>query len=139
MFLRTTGLIAAICLLSVFYCQAQTTIIQRFGQDAVNSVEGTEKLAILEFQNLHGYAVQDLTGKKDISEYPDALEVAPLTENTPPLTVEIIQTGFELFAYDFALAGRENQYYRVGDTGILLILYSTKNVKDLYYRQNLSE
>jgi len=114
----------------------QTTLENRFGEEAIQSIQGTEKLAILEFQNENGYVVQDLSGIKDVSGYPDALEVAPINEDTPLLTEAFIDDGFELFAYNFSSSGKTNKYYRVGDTGKLLIIYSIKVVKKKFAQNN---
>lgn len=115
---------------------AQNTLIERFGEEAIASIQGTEKLAILEFQNENGFAAQDLSGIKDVSQYPNALEVAPVAETTPALTEAIIDDGFELFAYDFPISGNTNLYYRVGDTGKLLVIYDIKAVKRLYFKES---
>jgi len=117
--------------------QAQDALIDKFGSEAINSIQGTEKLAILEFQNLHGYAVQDLNGLKDISEYPDALEIQAVNGNGPSLSEAILTSGnFELFGYSFPVSGTKNNYYRIGDTGKLLIIYSTNIVKELYNQKD---
>lgn len=116
--------------------QAQQTLIDRFGADAIASIQGTEKLEILTYQNMHGYAVQDLSGQKDVSNLPDALEVAPLSSDTPPLSAAVLEEGFELFAYDFPASPAVNQYYRIGDTGKLLVVYATAVVKRHYNLNN---
>ncbi len=118
--------------------QAQEVLIQHFGQEAIHSIQGTEKLAILEFQNLNGYAVQDLSGLKDVSAFPDALAVEPLHEDTPPLTIEILKTSFPLFAYDFPLATDRNLYYRIGASEMVLVIYETALVNNLYEAENQS-
>lgn len=115
--------------------QAQNTLVNRFGKEAISSIQGSEKLAILQFQNQSGYYIQDLSGVKDVSEYPDALEIAPVDENTPALTEALLNNELELFAYAFPLAGKTNLYYRVGDTGKLMVIYSLDSVKHLYSTQ----
>lgn len=116
--------------------QAQSTLENRFGEDAINSIQGSEKLAILQFQNQHGYYIQDLSGVKDVSEYPDALEIAPVNENTPELTEALLNNELELFAYAFPLAKRTNLYYRIGDTGKLMVIYSVDIVKKKFTTQS---
>lgn len=116
--------------------QAQNTLENRFGEDAINSIQGSEKLEILQFQNQHGYYIQDLSGVKDVSEYPDALEIAPVNENTPALTEASFNNELELFAYAFPLAGKTNLYYRVGNTGKLMIIYSLDIVKKKFTDQS---
>lgn len=120
--------------------QAQNTLIERFGEEAIASIQGSEKLAILEFQNENGYAVQDLSGLKDISEHPNALEVEPVLEETSQLEEDTFeQDTFELFAYKFSIPGKRNAYYRIGDSGKVLVIYSTSYVKQLYEQLNNEE
>lgn len=125
-------LILFACLFLFKIGNAQNALIERFGEEAIASIQGTEKLAILEFQNIHGYEVQDLSGIKDISEYPDALEVTPTQESTPMLNESVVNQGFELFAYDFPNASGANLYYRVGNTGKLMVIYKLSTVKHLF-------
>ena len=113
----------------------QTTLENRFGEEAIASIQGSEKLAILEFQNENGYAIQDLSGIKDVSQYPNALEVSPVADGTPELTEEILDGDFELFAYEFQTSGKTNNYYRVGESGKLLVVYSMNAVKRLHNKQ----
>lgn len=133
-------LFAAAGLFFITTSQAQNTLIERFGEEAIASIQGSEKLAILEFQNKNGYAVQDLSGLKDISEHPDALEVEPLIEGSPLLTEDAFeQDSFELFAFQFPQPGKRNLYYRIGNTGKALVIYSTTYVKQLYEQLNTEE
>lgn len=131
--------ISIISLCAIFFSDfaiAQTTLINRFSESSISSIQGTEKLAMLEFQNKNGYVVQDLSGIKDVSEYPDALEVAPVSEQTPALSEAIIDKGFEMFAYDFPTSGNANSYFRVGDSGKLLVIYHTNAVKRLFVKHS---
>lgn len=136
---RITGLLLLLAAFTSFEMMAQSALVDKFGAEAIASIQGTEKLAILEFQNENGYAVQDLGGIKDVSQYPDALEVEPVNPDTPELTEEILDSGFELFAYEFPTSGKSNNYYRVGDTGQLLVVYSIDVVKKKFAQNSHSK
>ncbi len=125
----------ALFLLSSTSAVSQNILEYKFGASAIQEIEGTEKLAILEFQNRHGYAVQDLSGVKDISEYPNALEVQPIIGNTEALDTSIENNSFDLFAYSFPVEHNTQKYYRIGDSGRLLVIYSTATVKSLFNEQ----
>lgn len=107
---------------------AQDVLQDRFGADAIASVQGSEKLEFLTYQNQHGYLVQDLQGIKDISDFPDALEVQPINSNYPQLTESILESGFDLFAYEFQVRQDEQQYFRIGNSGKVLVIYSNKSI-----------
>jgi len=113
----------------------QSVLEARFGSATIQQAQGTEKLEILQFQNLHGYAVQDLSGKKDVSEFPDALEVEILFPGAPALNTAIENGSFELFAYDFPMANNTNLYYRVGNSSKILVIYPITTVKKLFEEQ----
>lgn len=130
-----TLIIIALSLLSGTSIFSQNILEARFGASVIQEIQGTEKLAILEFQNRHGYAVQDLAGVKDISEYPNALEVEPLLENIESLDTSMENDSFDLFGYSFPVEHDTQSYYRIGDTGRLLVIYSTATVKSLYNQQ----
>lgn len=131
-----SGVLTIIALFVLTDLQGQDALTQKFGAEAINEIQGTYKYEVLQYQNLHGYAVQDLSGIKDVSEYPDALEILPAVEGAPSLTGNIITEGFELFAYSFPVSRNQNQYYRIGNSGKLLTIYSTESVKKLYSEQN---
>lgn len=124
-----------LCLLSSTSIYGQSILEDRFGASTIQEIQGTEKLAILEFQNRHGYAVQDLAGVKDISEYPNALEVEPIGENIEALDASIDNNSFDLFGYSFPVEHNSHSYYRIGETGRLLVIYSTTTVKSLFNEQ----
>lgn len=131
-----SGVLTIIAIFVLTDLKGQDALTQKFGAETISEIQGTEKLAFLEFQNLRGYAVQDLSGIKDVSQYPDALEISPLLEETPLLTENILVEGIEMFAYGFPISGKQNQYYRIGNSGKLLTIYSTESVKKMYSEQN---
>lgn len=125
----------ALFILSGTSAYSQNALEARFGASTIQEIQGTEKLAILEFQNRHGYAIQDLSGIKDISGFPDALEVQPIIGNTEALDTSIENNSFDLFAYSFPVEHNTQKYYRIGETGRLLVIYSTTKVKSLFNEQ----
>lgn len=114
----------------------QNVLEAKYGASAIEEIQGTEKLAILEFQNRHGYAVEDMSGVKDITEFPDALEIQPVIDQLEGLDSSIDNNSFDLFGYAFPIEHNSHQYYRIGDTGRLLIIYSTATVKSLFNEQS---
>ncbi len=125
--------------------------IASLAQDAnwnLESVLGTEKyqsipqenLEFMNFVNAHGFYTQDMNEfNKDISEYPNALEIAPRSQDFATLTAESIASGFPLYAYDFPIRDKHYGYYRIGDTGVLFIIYPLELSRVLYERQNANE
>ncbi|TVR40910.1 MAG: hypothetical protein EA392_02860 [Cryomorphaceae bacterium] len=111
---------------------AQDVLQDRFGADAIASVQGSEKLDFLAYQNEHGYVVQDLQGMKDVSEFPDALEVQPINSNYPPLTESILDAGIDLFAYEFQVRQDDHQYFKIGNSGKVLVIYSNASVMEQF-------
>lgn len=124
-----------LCLLSSTSTYGQNILEDRFGASTIQEIHGTEKLAILEFQNRHGYAVQNMAGIKDISQYPNAIEVEPINDDIAALDASINNDSFDLFGYSFPIEHNTHTYYRIGDTGRLLVIYSTATVKSLFNEQ----
>lgn len=129
---------ACLFILTAFSVQSQSALEIRFGSATIQQAQGSEKLQLLEFQNIHGYAVQDLSGEKDISDLPNALDVQPIADAFSPIESTIENGSFELFAYEFPLAHDIHSYYRIGNTGKVLVVYSTQTVKDLFSGQQTS-
>lgn len=117
------------------YSQQDWTLESIIGTDKFQGIPA-EQIAFMEFVNLHGYYTQDQNGFKDISEFPDVLSVPSRNENFGPLTLEAIESGFPLYAYDFPLREKHYGYYRIGDTGVLFIVYPLELSRVLYERQN---
>lgn len=115
--------------------QAQSVLEARFGSVAMQEAQGSEKLELLEFQNIHGYTIQDLSGEKDITEFPNALDIQPIVDGFPVIESTIENGSIELFAYAFPIEHGSNLYYRLGNTGKVLVIYSTQTVKDLFSQQ----
>jgi hypothetical protein len=114
---------------------AQDALITRFGNEAIASIEGTEKHNFLIFQNANGFVVQDLSTHKDISGLPDALQVEPLSEAFPALTADSFEGDFQLFGYDFPVHHTDEQYYRIGNTGKVFIVLPSSTTRQLFQNQ----
>jgi hypothetical protein len=64
-----------------------------------------------------------MQGEKDISEYPNALEVPPIYPSSPALTIEMISSGnLDLLGYRFGDSQNTYGYYKVGDSDKLLVI-----------------
>ncbi len=84
-------------------------------------------IAEMAYINKHGYYVSDMEGKKDASELPDALLVPSMYENAIPLSEQLITSGnLNLLAYQFSLRHEEHTYYRIGQSGKMLVVLPRK-------------
>jgi hypothetical protein len=84
---------------------------------------GQERIDAMAYINKHGYYISDMQGEKDISEYPNALEVPPIYPSSPALTIEMISSGnLDLLGYRFGDSQNTYGYYKVGDSDKLLVI-----------------
>jgi hypothetical protein len=98
--------------------------------------QSPEKVAWYVFLDQQGYSVQDVA-PKDISTLPDALLVAGVKEGAPVLTAASIESDdFHPLMYQFTRKQAENTYYRIGDTGKMLIIYPMNSIKSKYLEIN---
>lgn len=93
-----------------------------------------KEVAYLEFKADKIYNVQDLAGKKDISDLPDISEINAKAKNadTPELNAENFNKDtFNPLLYNLNL---DNQFatYRIGDTGQLLQIISEQRCRSLF-------
>ena len=73
-----------------------------------------------------GYRVEDVS-PKDISDLPDALTVSAKNAETPALSEAVLEGDFHFMLYNFAVKNNESLYYRIGDTGKILVIYSVQH------------
>jgi|GEM_PF-5992528 len=114
------------------------TLVNIYGTEKVTTLQQSnpEMLDYLIFKNKKAAYIQDMTGLKDISQYPDALEIQPVNDSFPALNSQILSGEFPLLGYQFPISNDMHGYYRVGDTGVLLIVYPEILIKMLYERAN---
>lgn len=105
------------------------------GQCQVLMEEAPEKVSFYVFADEHGYAVEVVEGK-DLSSYPDALEVAPVHADIPVLTEELVlSSGFHPSLYRFQTRMHETRWYRVGDSQLLITVFPLAVVQQKYNAQ----
>ena len=108
-----------------------------FGQEAYQSVleQALEKLAYYTYADEHGYIVQSAEGK-DLSMYPNALEVQPKQPSIPAITVELIQSDdFHPTLYQFKTTMNDTHWYRVGETDYLITVLPLTTVQNKFNEQ----
>lgn len=117
---------------------AEQVLAHIYGEEKMVSLSATnpEMIEYLVFKNVKAAYTQDMNAHKDISEFPDALLVQPVNDNFPALTPEILMNEFPVLAYEFPISNDMHGYYRIGDTGVLLIVYPEQLIKMLFDRNN---
>jgi hypothetical protein len=108
-----------------------------YGQEQINQDETLSTSSdFLIFKNTQGHYVQDMNGIKDISSYPDILAYQPQIEGVEILTADLAGSEFWLGAYGIPVQPKHYGYYRIGDTGVLFIVYPQDLITVLYQKQN---
>jgi len=104
-----------------------------YGADEYNQiVSNAAKVDWYVFIDKQGYFIQDVA-PKDISDLPDALIVAPVNQDVPALTEDVlVSESFHSLHYRFARKNDENVYYRIGNTSKMIIIYSSNSLKSKY-------
>src|SRR6056297_3142794 len=98
------------------------------------SENNPNKLAYLEFKANECYQVQDLSGKKDISDLPNVSTLNDLAKNTNAQMIDV--SGFDKNQFNPLLYNIDTKvqpaYYRIGDSGVLLKIYTEKRCLELF-------
>lgn len=104
-----------------------------FGAEEYQQIASNNaKLDWYVFMDKQGYFIQDVA-PKDISDFPDALLIAPIHEGIPALTQEILESDdFHSMHYHFSRLNDDNLYYRIGNTSKMMIVYSSSSLKAKY-------
>jgi len=139
--MKTRILLILFCVVISGSMQAQNAeqvLVQIFGEEKISSLSANnpELIDYLKFKNIKAAYTQDMNGLKDITEFPDALLVQPVNANFPVLTAEILMEEFPVLAYEFPISNDMHGYYRIGTTGVLLIVYPEQLIKLLFDRNN---
>lgn len=133
--------ILAVGSLSMAVCAQQSAadqLLPVLGTEKVTELQSSnpEQLEFLAFVNRQGYYTQDLGAHgKDISAYPDALAIQPKHEASQMLSEDAIESGFDLLAYHFPLQNNKYGYYRIGETGVLLVVYPLDLARVLFEKE----
>jgi hypothetical protein len=116
--------------------QQTSKLEQAFTTEEITAMKATnpKELAYLEFKADKIYNVQDLAGKKDISNIPDISEINSKAKSadTPELNAQNFNKDtFNPLLYNLDLDNKF-AYYRIGDTGQLLQILSEQRCKSLF-------
>lgn len=109
----------------------------KFGETEAEAIiqAGGEKLELYLFIAENGAQVHNVA-PKDVSEYPDALDISPVNSDVLPLTEEALLEGnFNSELYNFERANNAPTYYRVGDSGYLVIIESYEQLRTKFQNQ----
>ena len=98
---------------------------QLFSPEVVSSLDQSKVDYYLAADQL-GYRIEDVA-PKDISDLEDALSISPKNENVPELTEAILEGEFHFMLYKFPVKNDDSLYYRIGDTGKILIIFSAQH------------
>lgn len=84
-----------------------------------------EKIAFYEAADQMGYRIEDVA-PKDISNLPNAFDVSARFDGVLSVEEAIASNNFHYMLYDFQVRNDEFTYYRIGDSGIMLVIYSAQ-------------
>ena len=99
-------------------------LYQKFSQEEAEAIvsAGGQKLAYYQFINANGCVVSDVA-PKDISAFPNALEVAGVKPNVPALTEETLLSGdFDCELYQWNRSESDVRYFRIANSSYLLMV-----------------
>lgn len=107
-----------------------------FGESAVAQMmdNGTWEYEV--FRQTQGFYTQDLNGKKDISQFADVSVLLPISDDLGVLDLDKIENGIFLAQYNLTVDNDRYSYYKLGDTGVLFIVYPEVLIQKLYEQQN---
>jgi hypothetical protein len=88
------------------------------------------------FRQTQGFYTQDLNGKKNISEFENVSVLEAASSDLGVIDLNKIENGIFLAQYDIPVNNDRYGYYRIGDTGILFIVYPEVLIQKLYEQQN---
>jgi len=116
--------------------QQTSKLEQAFTAKEIAAMKASDpkEVAYLEFKADKIYNVQDLAGKKDISETPDISEINALAKSadTPELNAQNFDKDtFNPLLYNLDLDNKF-AYYRIGDTGQILQILSEQRCRSLF-------
>ena len=104
--------------------QARPEWLTQLFAETVLAEMPNEKVAYYIAADELGYAISAGNGK-DLSVYPNALDIAP-KEGVEALTEASFDENFHYQLYRFSQKNDESTYYRIGDSDLLLTIYSVK-------------
>lgn len=106
--------------------QSNSKLEQAVSVNAISTAQAKNQVKYLEFKANNCFSTQDLSGKKDISNQTDISALNAL--KISPEVADISGTNFNKATFNPLLYKTDQiknmAYYRVGDTGVLLKLFS---------------
>lgn len=121
---------------SALLAQTNSKISEAYTPEEIASLEKSnpQELSFLEFKALQCVFVQDLSGKKDISDINDIQEINKYARNGKEVKIvpaELNQSNFNVLMFDLG-PNHNVMYFRIGDTGKLLQILSEERCRALY-------
>ncbi len=97
-----------------------------------NQTEHPELFAQTAYLNRNGYFLGDV-GDKDVSEYPETIEVEALYPNLPEISLSLIESQqMNMMGYDFKLSNSKYLYFRItGSNKVLVIPPISQSLKNM--------
>lgn len=124
------------CAFSPAFAQQDAKLSAAFTESELSdfSKDNPEKLAYLKFKANECYQVQDLSGKKDISHLPDVSTLHDFAKHSDMEVVDALNFDKDQFNPLLYSTDTEVQpaYYRIGDSGALLKIYTEKRCLELF-------
>lgn len=131
-----TVLLLSLTLPFVASAQNNAKLEQAYSADELSAIKAKDanQLNYLQYKANSCFSTQDLSGKKDLSEQTD---ISALNElKISPEVADINGANFDKATFNPLLYKTdqiENMvYYRVGDTGVLLKLYSEERCQSMF-------
>lgn len=137
---KRSVILLGVFLPAIVVAQQSSKLNEVYESHELEQLEATNPEAIkyLEFKANHCFAVQDLSGKKDIAELPDISELNKNTEHSK--APELNQENFDADSFNplfYDVEGKERTgYYRIGETGVLLKVFTEESCKSYYKRSS---
>lgn len=129
-------LVCVTCMVSSAFAQQDTKLSAAFSEEELSdlSKNDLDKLAFLKFKANECYQVQDLSGKKNISDLPDISALNALAK-TPDAEI-VDESNFDKDQFNPLLYSVDTEvqpaYYRVGDSGVLIKIFTEKRCLELF-------
>jgi hypothetical protein len=94
------------------------------GESVLSSLP-SEKIAYYEAADQIAYRIEDVA-PKDISNLPNAFDVEAKFEGVLSVEEAIASNRFHYMLYNFSVKNDEFVYYRLGDSNLMLVIYSAQ-------------
>lgn len=121
---------------SALLAQTNSKISEAYTPEEIASLQksNVQELNFLEFKASQCVFIQNLSGKKDISDMADIEEINKYARNGKEVKfvpAELNQSNFNVLMFDLG-ADHNMMYYRIGNTGKLLQILSEERCRALY-------